>query len=244
MRSNSVVGATRLRVWHTFRFPGLWGKRPMRFLQYSPMLLCSALAYPAAAGTLVTNFDSLPEGFAATSIVDGGITFSSLNTRLDGSTIGNFVVESTDSPFFAPAPPNYLTTIGYVPGPGYSFGRFGSALLNFGPVAADAVSIDILSTGIASPNLTLDALLNGVIMGTETIDFGSNSAIEDQSLSLSGTTFDQLQLTASGPQDQGVVFIGVSTVTIDLVPEPETALFVGAGLVGLIGVRRARCPGR
>ena len=200
------------------------------------------LVSPAAAATLTANFDSFPEGFSGTTITDGGITFGDLDVRLPPAQPGSFSIEATTSPLFSPflSPSNYLTTFGVARGPAFSFGRFGAASMTFGPEFGDSARMDIFSLFAPSEgsqnSLTLQALLDGQIVSSASIDFAAQgSGILHQVLFVSGAPFDQLALMASGSQDDASVFAGIDNVTIDPVPEPGTLLFFGAGLMVLAG---------
>ncbi len=199
------------------------------------------LASPATATTLLATFDSLPEGNAGSTITDGGITFFDLDRRLAGPPQTNFTIEATDTTLFGPtfSPPNYLTTGGYVGGPSFSFGRFGSARITFGSVRGYNASVDIFSF-LGDPNtLTLQALLGGTPVGSSSVTF-SGSGVGSRTLTINRVAFDELRLVASGPQDSGVVFIGIDNARITLAPEPAALSLLGLGLLPLALLRRKR----
>ncbi len=191
-----------------------------------------ALASPTLAA--IATFDSFSEGFSGTTITDGEITFFDLDERLSPEQLAyTFSIESTTasqlgSSFSAP---NYLTTEGFVAGPELSFGRFGSARITTGKVE-QAASLELFSQQpfSASNNiLTLEASLDGNLVASKSaalVDFGvvGTSPLLHKTLAVSGVAFDELRLVASGPDDDGVAFIGIDNVRV--VPEPTSALGV------------------
>src|SRR5690348_6990821 len=100
------------------------------------LVACLASVSPTIATPLFTGFDAFSEGVIGSTFTDGGITFSALDQYSGSGPGAPFIIEGTDGVGLGPSfsPPNYLTTQGLVPGPGFSFGRFGSARITFGPV--------------------------------------------------------------------------------------------------------------
>ncbi len=193
----------------------------------------------AEALPLVATFDQISEGKTFASFTDDGITFSNLNRY---GLEGDFVIESGTSAengaFFSP--PNYLSTGGFIPGLGESFGRFGSADITFGDDATFA-SLDLFTSSGFDNVLTLNASLDGTLVASDTITLPlTGTGVSHQTLSISGVTFDHLQLVSSGPANDGASFIGIDNVAIDTltsVPEPATLLLLGSGLAGFLLVR-------
>lgn len=195
-----------------------------------------ALGSPTLAAT--ANFDSFSEGFSGTSITDDGIKFFDLDQRLSPELVPyKFYIESTEENLGSLfSPPNYLTAGGFAEGSDFAFGRFGSARISTGKVERSA-SLDIFSQ-LFSPSkntLTLEALLNGKPVASSSaaladFDISGTSSLLQKTLAVSGVEFDELRLVASGPDDDGVAFIGVDNVRVG-VPEPNAAsgvLAVGA----------------
>lgn len=195
----------------------------------SAMGVVSYLALGSPTLAAIATFDSFSEGFSGTTITDGGITFFDLDNRLSPEQLPDtFYTESATaeqlgSSFSAP---NYLTTEGFSPGPDPSFGRFGSARIATGKVE-QAASLELFSIiGFApSPNtVTLEALLDGNPVASDSaalIDFQAvgTGPWSHKTFAVSGVAFDELRLVASGPDSDGVAYIGIDNVHI--VPEPS-----------------------
>jgi hypothetical protein len=200
-------------------------------LQIVLFILCICFTFiPAQASSyLFANFDDLPESSLGHSFSDGGIGFSSLDQRLPGRTIvGNFGIVATTAILPGFSEPNFLTfgTFGVGISDGYAFGRFGSADINFQGTGTSA-SMDIFgSSNLSSNTLTLEAILGGNIVASDTVNFyGSSSATPVfRPLSISGI-FDSLRLVASGPDENGTVIFGMDNVSITVVPEPPVSVF-------------------
>lgn len=200
----------------------------------SAMGVVSYVAFASPTLAAIATFDSFSEGFSGTTITDGGITFFDLDERLSPEQIPyTFSIEGTTasqlgSSFSAP---NYLTTEGFVPGPDPSFGRFGSARITTGKVE-QAASLELFSQQPFSPSdniLTLEASLDGNLVASKSAaltDFEvvGTSPLLHKTLAVSGVAFDELRLVASGPDDDGVAFIGIDNVSV--VPEPTSTLGV------------------
>ncbi|NJO75278.1 MAG: PEP-CTERM sorting domain-containing protein [Leptolyngbyaceae cyanobacterium RM1_406_9] len=205
-------------------------------------------AISSGAIAAVATFDSLSEGTAGTTLTDGGITFFDLDQRL-ADTIPSFSIESAapelfDSSFSAP---NYLSFGSFAEGEEFGFGRFGSTRIAAG-TPGTAASLDLFSL-LFSPSsnaLTLEALLGETVVASTSVALSAFEPIgEDglvrQTVAIADVTFDQLRLIASGPDDDGVVFIGLDNVRIEettSVPEPASVASILAIGALLIGIRR------
>ncbi|MCC5663962.1 PEP-CTERM sorting domain-containing protein [Nostoc sp. CHAB 5784] len=201
------------------------------------MYCAGGVGSPATAA--LATFDSFTEGFDTPVLTDGGITFSDLDQRISGST-PTFIIERADESLRSPfSPPNVLGFGGYAPGPGASFGRFGSLAISTGELASVA-SLDIFNLQFpATENiLTLEAYLDGTLVGSNSVNFKTDdTGILYRQLSISDVTFDKLRLVASGSEDEGVLFIDIDNVRIDqtaIVPEPSSLL--GLLMLGVSGV--------
>ncbi|MDJ0598195.1 MAG: PEP-CTERM sorting domain-containing protein [Crocosphaera sp.] len=194
------------------------------------------LATPSLAA--VANFDSLTPGFSGSTVTDNDITFSSLiaGFRLDRP---QFLIQSSNEfePFFSS--PNYLTF--GVPNVEESLiGSFGSMMITPNEVS-DSVSLDVVtlnpSFGSSGPflppsddSLVLEAFFQGESVATTSVlisdftQFDPAGRYLSSTLSLSGVTFDELQLFTPKAFADGVIPLAIDDVTISPVPEPITIL--------------------
>jgi len=213
--------------------------KPSLIMTIFAVSLCLVLASPAAADTLLANFESFSEGFYPPPIfTDGAITFSDLDRRIPGE-VGplGFSIETTTSTEFGPlfSAPNYLNWGGVGPGEeGFSFTRFGSLRITFEQQPAASASLNVLSGFDATNVLTLNALRQGSIVGSTTIGFSSIVDWQTNTLSVSGVLFDELRLIASGPQHNGTVFMGIDNVRIETVSEPSTISLLSICFAALV----------
>jgi hypothetical protein len=92
-----------------------------------------------------------------------------------------------------------------------------------------------MAFGTSSRNtVTLEGLMDGSVVASDTITFYSTSPdVVGQTLSIAGI-FDSMQLVAAGPDNNGVVDMGVDNVDITIVPEPPVSSFVCCALAVVI----------
>ena len=211
-----------------------------KLLFFSMCLLLLNLS-SAGANTLSASFDDLPDGTYASSITDGGITFSNIYYDSTGDTGVAYVATTTDTGFGFSLP-NYLTT------GGEGFGSIYSMSISFSGIATNA-SLDIGAYG--DPNesntLTLEALNGTNIVATDTYSGFATNNYNDVFglLSLSWSSgFTGMKLvvnlldTNNSSPDYGNDFLtfGVDDVVVNNVPEPTSSglMLVAFATVGLI----------
>jgi hypothetical protein len=189
--------------------------------------------------TLTANFDNLPESILGASFSDDGIGFSNLD---EGFPNGVFAIQSATNTIPGFSPPNYLTFGAFASGGALSFGRFSSMSIDLSRTGLFA-SLDIFGPSFMqqSNTLTLEAILNGNVVNSDTVTLNGpvDGEIVYETLSVSGT-FDSLALVAAGPESNGDDFIGMDNVTLTVVPEPPAGRLVCSGLIGLVLARWRR----
>jgi hypothetical protein len=201
------------------------------------MSLCFfSVAMAQSSFYLTANFDDLNEGSLGSSFSDGGIRFSNLDERIPGPSGDAFTIQTTTANLPRFSPPNYLTFGGFVPGDttNFSFGRFGSANIDF-PGMGSFASMNLIAFGTSSTNtLTLEGFLGGNVVASDTITFnGAGWDVVGRTISISGM-FDSKRLVAAGPDNNGTDFFGVDNVFITIVPEPPVNSFVCYALAVVI----------
>lgn len=189
----------------------------------SRALVCAAFLIGAAPAVSATfSFDALAPTNGATpfSITDSGVTARFTSP----SGAGAFISE--DMPPFA--------TLGSSALANDNFTReeldigFSSNLVG--------IQLNFATNDSASPTaVTLTATLNGAKVGSVTATgLVAASRLPEGALSLSGLSFNGVQITDSDPANAGFAIGAVSAQ----VPEPSTFLVLSAGLVGLGALRR------
>jgi hypothetical protein len=182
----------------------------------APLVLSVVLA-AASARADVANFDSFAEGENGQIITDGTITFTNLDRRIDGDPVPGFLAIEDASQDLAGldgfTPNNVLSFGGYSPGPGGSYGRFGS--LDIMPAApATSASLHMFEFGGNSGlSITLEAIRNGTVVNTVSIPTFSQFGLHHYALALNGAEFDTLHLSV-GPDPSAVIFGVIDTVEI------------------------------
>ena len=189
----------------------------------------------ASAITLTANFDSFSEDIYGRSFIDGDIRFFEWLSSPDSTTRSRFSIETTSRDLGdAFSPPNLLGAGGFVSGPGGTISLSQLSSVRIRP-SRRGISIDLevfrSSRFLAfSPNnvLTLDAFLDeelvasDMALNTEFLEV--SNGILHRTFSLNNIEFDELRLSSSGPDDQGVSFIALDNVEVKSIPEPLTIL--------------------
>lgn len=199
------------------------------------------LASPTLAA--IVSFDSFSEGFSGTTLTDAGVTFFDLDQSLSDLLPYTFYIDSTTEDYLGSfSSPNYLTFGSYVEGSEPGFGRFSSMGITTGNLES-SVSLDLFSQLFDPANtvLTLEALQGGSVVASTSASLSDfevvgSSDLRQQTLSISGLEFDELRLSASGSDEDGIAFIGVDNVRIS-VPEPTSVL--GVLVLGVLGTSSA-----
>lgn len=200
---------------------------------FTKTLLCAACAFSLAApaGATVINFEEFPPDNTNGTIPAGryaglGVTFQGTD---DSSTWGgnsagdpgNWGLEGTNGATFAGFNGNsYALTL-----------LFGSLISSF---SLDASR----SNGSSDGTITIEALLNGSSVGTDSEALGSINTWS--TLSLAGS-FDEIRITGTGT---GFHPFGIDNIVFNgtAVPEPGTwaMMLLGFGAVGFAMRRRER----
>jgi hypothetical protein len=125
-----------------------------------------------------------------------------------------------------------------------------SAVLDFDPLAAGASTFEIQA--VSFKWLVLDAT-NGIDFGLDVFDdsskkwikniFHVNSGNLDYGYTGKITFDDNLEITRLKIHDAGILDVGMDNLEIYTAPIPGTVWIFGAGLVGLVGVRRKLSTG-
>jgi hypothetical protein len=188
----------------------------MRFTH--SLLAAGALSCGSAAIADVANFDSFIEGFTATTITDGGISFSNLSRRIDGDPVpAPFSIERADGTLGGMAgftPPNTLGFGGYAPGPGVGFSRLGSFdITPSGASVSGSMEIFEFGSNPAGVRIYLDAFSNGQSVGSASLPLATSFGLHHYTLSFAGPAFDMLRFHV-GTSGTDVIFAVVDTVNI------------------------------
>lgn len=198
----------------------------------------SSLGFTTPSLAEVANFDTLDSGFAGFSVTENDITFSNLIAGFRFQQ-PQFLIQSNSQfePFFSS--PNYLT-FGVPDVEDFIIGSFGS--MNITPTkVSKSVSLDVVTINpffgigdsllpLNDDSLVLEAFFQGESVARTSVLISDFSQFDragqylSSTLSLSGITFDELQLYTPVSFADGVIPLAVDDVTISAVPEPLTLL--------------------
>lgn len=204
----------------------------MRSLSFLALLLFSPSVLSQTA-----DFDTLVEGNFATTIADGGLTFSNLDNGLGGTQ--NFCPERADGTLTGMAgftSPMVLGFTGYAPGAGAAFSRVVSFEISNGSTATQG-RLEMYEFGSHAGNtITLEALSGTTVVSSHQITIPSGFAIHHYSFSVGlASPFDKLRVVGAGPTDGGAFFAVIDHVEM-FGDGPATAFCFGDGTSG------AACP--
>ncbi|MCB9681079.1 MAG: GlyGly-CTERM sorting domain-containing protein [Alphaproteobacteria bacterium] len=175
------------------------------------------LAAAAWAGT--AHFDGVPEGTVTSQLTEDGVILSDLDQRLPGSN-PTMVAEDASGSLGGLAgfsPDNVLAFGGWAPGPGASFGRFGSLRIR-SVDPADTATIEVFHLGNSGVQLTLEAWIGGrVVDSTSTVLAGWT--VGHVQLHLQTEPFDFLRLVAGTTPDEAA-FLALDDVHLELSVPP------------------------
>lgn len=179
-------------------------------------VLAAFLVSPAArAQTATADFDTLSEGFFATTIVDGGITFSDMDNQLGGPQ--NFAVEQADATLTGVAgftSPIALGFGGWSPGSGAAFTRIQTFKMSSGTTASFG-SVDIFEIGSGAGNtITLEARMGATVVASQIAVIPGGFTVHHYALSVAGSAFDSLWIVGAGASDGGCFFGLIDHVVI------------------------------
>lgn len=195
-------------------------------MHYRFVLPCAALALAAAAAgaaTTTATFDELGEGFYGSTLLDPLSAIRVHDIVSASQTVCIDDTQPSDGYFYASG--NYLTTNGYVPGPGGAIGKFTSLLIDL-PELAQNASVDVIYLSLyANQTLTLNGLDAGgqvVATSSSTVTAALLPARDLRLVIASGSrNITTLSLTTTANLDAPDGFgDAIDNVTFDATPEP------------------------
>ena len=224
------------------------------------LLLAGALAAPALAQTVVSNYDDLSEGFYGNEFTHNGVTYHSINNVHgvfpDGGTfepggdifgLGDTIIVENAALLYNDFPgwgsPNNVLTFGsaFIPGDNLTLGALSTMSMNIHGVA-DSASFDMgyYENGPwGGIRFHLEALMGGSVVASDSFeisDLGGRDNIAFAQLSVDGALFDSLRVFATyGDDYSGPRFI-MDDLTINYIPAPGSLALLGMG--GLMTRRR------
>ena len=215
---------------------------------------------PNIASAVVIDFESETEGFLGTSYSFGDVTFRDVNNvsgfYADGAPFGpgdpgsQLIIENAtlfynDFPSFG-SPINVLTFgSAFVPGDNLSIGALASVYMDFA-TAVDSVSFDIAfyeNGPWGDITYHLDAISGGNVVASDSFVIANGGGRDNgtwQSMSVSGATFDTVQLYATKNGSYTVPRGMIDDLTFNPVPEPASMLVLGLGAMAVSFKRKLR----
>lgn len=215
-------------------------------------------ASASLAGTTVSGYDDLNEGFLGTTFSYNGVTYRNANNVSgvfpDGDTFtpddvgDNFIIERATllyNDFPGWGSPNNALTFGnaFIPGDNLSLGAFANAWMDLDTLS-EFVSMEMVYFengpwgGIV---FQLDAYRDGSLVGSDSVSISGDNPGRDNiafaQLSIDGVAFDSLNLRATFNGQFSAPRLMIDDLTLRAVPAPASALPMLA-LAGLATRRR------
>ncbi len=225
-------------------------------------IVCALSAGSAFAGTTVSNYDNLDEGFLGTSFSYNGVNYQEVNS-VDGfypdgtpfvagaggfDTLGNqFIVENAgllynDFPTWGSA--NNALTFGtsFIPGDNLTIGALSYMQMGLDS-AADSASVELAffeNGPWGNIVLHFEAYMGNTLIDADTYtmsDLGGRDNIAFTTLTVDGGTFDSMRLYATLGNDYTAPRIMMDNLSINTGPAPMSSALLLAGS-GMIARRR------
>lgn len=226
------------------------------------MAMVGMIASAGIAGTSVSTYDDLSEGFYGNSFHYNGVNYNQVNNVHgvfpDGSTFtpgggitglgDDIIVENAtllynDFPSFGSGPNGLTFGSSFIPGDNLSLGAISTVTMGLDQNATSAsLEMAYFENGPWGGIVYhLDAFNRGDLVAADSFtiaDGGGRDNIAFATLSVAGAEFDTLQLYATFGNDYTAPRILLDNLTLNSVPAPSALALLGAG--GLLGARRRR----
>ncbi|MGJ8636461.1 MAG: hypothetical protein ACSHX5_06425 [Phycisphaerales bacterium] len=225
-------------------------------------IVCALSAGSAVAGTTVSNYDNLDEGFLGTSFSYNGVNYQEVNS-VDGfypdgtpfvaggdlgDALGNqFIVENAaflynDYPTWGSANNALTFASSFIPGDNLTIGALSYMQMGLDS-AADSASVELAffeNGPWGNIVLHFEAYMGNTLIDADTYtmsDLGGRDNIAFTTLTVDGGTFDSMRLYATLGNDYTAPRIMMDNLSINTVPAPMSSALLLAGS-GMIARRR------
>ncbi len=224
--------------------------------------LLGAFTAMSTAGTSVSNYDDLSEGFYGNSFSYNGVNYSQVNNVdgvfPDGSTFtagggitglgDDIIVENAtllynDFPDFGSGPNGLTFGAAFINGDNVSLGAISTVTMGLDQNATSAsLEMAYFENGPWGGIVYhLDAFNGGDLVASDSFtiaDGGGRDNIAFATLSVGGAEFDTLQLYATFGNDFTAPRILLDNLTLTSVPAPSALALLGMGAMGVSRRRR------